>query len=101
MVVVWERSNRAKRSGASCLKLVEEAVDGRGAEVMTKHVKSVVRIVPRDSARVRLCGALKGTVKIIGDIVGSTGERWNADRQGRLTRAEIRLRSRRKPASKP
>lgn len=71
------------------------------AIIVTKREKPIEQVAPRGNEPVRLRGALKGTVKITGDIVGPTGERWNADCQGRLTRPDFRLRSRRKPASKP
>ena len=69
----------AGRFKASCLKLMDQVAQGRQAIVVTKRGKPVVRVVPIDD-RPRLRGALKGTVKITGDIVGPTGERWDADR---------------------
>ncbi|HSR06427.1 MAG TPA: hypothetical protein VLM42_04700 [Bryobacteraceae bacterium] len=38
------------------------------------------RFVAPPAKRKRIFGRMKGTVEIFGDIVASTGERWQADK---------------------
>jgi prevent-host-death family protein len=71
---------------AKCLALVEEV--GRTGEVLTilKHGRPVARVVPPTAAAEGYPqDALRGTVKILGDIVGPTGptELWEAEEPAR------------------
>ena len=45
--------------------------------VVTKHGKPVARVLPVESASVELIGALRGRVRVKGDIT-STGVVWDA-----------------------
>lgn len=54
---------------AKCLKLMDE-VNATGEElVITKRGKPVARLVPAREERPSLFGSMKGTVKILGDII--------------------------------
>jgi len=48
--------------------------------VITKRGKPVARLVPVSDEMPDIFGRMKGTGEILGDIVGPTGEIWNADR---------------------
>ncbi len=55
---------------AKCLKLMDE-VNRTGEElVITKHGKPVAKLVPTETERPSLFGCMKGSVTILGDIVG-------------------------------
>lgn len=64
---------------AHCLSLLERVRQSRRPIIVTKHGRPVAKVVPlRTQPRVIL-GFSKGTVKILGDIVAPTGERWDVD----------------------
>jgi prevent-host-death family protein len=58
-----------------CLSLLER-LDPEGL-VITKHGKPLAKVVPFDRGCASLIGALKGKVKVKGDIM-TTGIKWNA-----------------------
>jgi prevent-host-death family protein len=64
---------------AHCLELMD-IVNETGREfVVTKRGKPVAKLTPVGSGSKRpLRGLLKGQVEILGDIIGPTGEVWNA-----------------------
>jgi prevent-host-death family protein len=66
----------ASKFKEQCLSLLDR-VDDQGI-VITKHGKPVAKLVRFESSFSHLIGALKGKLKIKGDIF-STGERWNAE----------------------
>ncbi len=67
---------------AECLALMDHVRDSGEEIVITKRGKPVAKLVPADpEARPKsLFGFMKGTVKVHGDIIGPTGEVWDADR---------------------
>jgi prevent-host-death family protein len=58
-----------------CLAILDE-VDEEGI-VITKRGKPVAKLIPIRAESAELLGALKGRVRIKGDIL-STGVRWHA-----------------------
>ncbi|MGD0199259.1 MAG: type II toxin-antitoxin system prevent-host-death family antitoxin [Bryobacteraceae bacterium] len=66
---------------AKCLGLLDEVNERRMRIIVTKRGKPVAKVVPinRD-LDAGLFGKMKGTVKILGDIVEPTGEIWDAER---------------------
>jgi prevent-host-death family protein len=58
-----------------CLSLLDR-VDDQGI-VITKHGKPVAKLVRIESSSASMIGALKGKLKIKGDVF-STRQRWNA-----------------------
>ncbi|MGA2577410.1 MAG: type II toxin-antitoxin system Phd/YefM family antitoxin [Bryobacteraceae bacterium] len=65
---------------AKCLKLLDDVYRQRFQIVITKRGKPVARLVPVSDEMPDIFGRMKGTGEILGDIVGPTGEIWNADR---------------------
>lgn len=70
-----------KRVGATkfkqeCLAILDQL--GPEGLVITKHGRPVARLTPIGADSASLIGALKGRLRIKGDILG-TGERWDAE----------------------
>ncbi len=66
---------------ARCLKLMEQVKLTQEEIVITKHGKPVAKLVPitEDFKPSRTAsGFLRGTVRILGDIVAPTGAVWSA-----------------------
>ncbi len=70
----------ASQFKAQCLKLMDEVRDRRCEIVITKRGKPVAKLVPVEDKQRDIMGYMKGTVTILGDIVGPTGEIWDAER---------------------
>jgi prevent-host-death family protein len=64
---------------AKCLHLLDEVQQTRQEIVITKRGRPVARLLPVDEKAPTLFGRMKGTIMILGDIVGPTGEVWEAD----------------------
>ena len=66
---------------ARCLKLMDRVNETGEEIVITKRGKPVARLVrpERPKKPIRFIGCMKGTGKILGDIVSPIGEVWNAD----------------------
>lgn len=63
---------------AHCLELMDR-VEASGVTItITKHGKPVARRVPLAPKSASFFGSLP--VKVVGDIVGPTGETWHAER---------------------
>ena len=63
---------------AHCAQVIDDVARGRGPITVTKRGRPVARIVPVSAARPDLFGCLKGTVKILGDIVEPVDVTWEA-----------------------
>ncbi len=77
MVIVMQRI-AAGVFKARCLGLLDEVERERKEIVITKRGRPVARIVPVRPEPAVVFGRLKGTGRIVGDIL-STGEPWEAD----------------------
>ena len=64
---------------AKCLHLLDEVQQSRKEIVITKRGRAVARLLPVEENVPSLFGRMKGTGRILGDIVGPTGEKWEAD----------------------
>jgi len=64
---------------AKCLHLLDEVQQTRQEIVITKRGRAVARLVPVEKEIPTLFGRMKGSGKILGDIIGPTGEVWEAD----------------------
>ena len=65
---------------AKCLHLMDEVQKNHLEIVITKFGKPVAKLVPVEGVKPKpVFGCMKGTVRIHGDIVASTGEIWFAD----------------------
>ncbi|MCP5109214.1 MAG: type II toxin-antitoxin system prevent-host-death family antitoxin [bacterium] len=63
-----------------CLKLIDEVRQARKEIIITKRGKPVAKLVPIGDDEVpEIFGRMKGTVTILGDIVGPTGDEWEAN----------------------
>ncbi|MGA2133839.1 MAG: type II toxin-antitoxin system Phd/YefM family antitoxin [Bryobacteraceae bacterium] len=65
---------------AKCLKLIDEVQQQHREIIITKRGKPVARLLPLAPELPDIFGRMRGTGEILGDIVSSTGEVWNADR---------------------
>jgi prevent-host-death family protein len=54
---------------AKCLKLMDDVAATGEELVITKRGKPVARLVPAKEGRPKLFGSMKGSVKILGDII--------------------------------
>ena len=59
---------------------MDEVRDRRCEIVITKRGKPVAKLVPVEDKQRDIMGYMKGTVTILGDIVGPTREIWDAER---------------------
>jgi len=63
---------------AECLKVMDSVKKTRKRVIITKGNIPVAQLVPIDyEEKKEIFGCMKGTVKIKGDIVNPTGERWD------------------------
>lgn len=64
---------------AKCLRIMDEVQSSKTPIVVTKHGKPIVTIVPFEEKKDFPYGLMSRQIKICGDIVGPTGEIWNAE----------------------
>jgi prevent-host-death family protein len=76
--VTFSRTVPAGDFKARCLALMDDVRDRGGEYIITKRGEPVARLVPVRTERRLLRGSLKGTVKVLGDIVSPLGEPWEA-----------------------
>jgi prevent-host-death family protein len=70
---------------AKCLHLLDEVAQQRTPLVITKRGKPIAKLVPREDRPVQLFGRMKGTVKILGDVIGPMEDAlWTADEENVL-----------------
>jgi prevent-host-death family protein len=78
-----DRKINAAAFKAQCLALIDEVAETGQPITVTKRGKAKVQIVAVREKPKTLRGALKGTFKIVGDIVGPLGEEYDEDREWR------------------
>jgi prevent-host-death family protein len=81
---------------AECLKLMDQVEKTREPVVITKHGRPVAQLapVPVSADADSLFGYMKGTMRIVGDVMAPLGVEWSA-----LSGDEDRLyRGKRRPA---
>jgi prevent-host-death family protein len=64
---------------SKCLKLMDEIQRTQTPLVVTKHGKPVVTVFPFEEKRTFPFGYMRGQIKINGDIIGPTEDKWNAE----------------------
>lgn len=64
---------------AKCLGLMDLVNNQQQEIVITKHGQPIAKLVPFQAKVPDLCGFLKGSLKITGDIVHSPIIKWEAD----------------------
>ena len=66
---------------AKCLKLMDKVARDREEIVITKRGKPVAKLVPvKDTETPTGHGCMKGTIRIVGDIVSPIDVEWDAAR---------------------
>ena len=92
---------------ARCLELMDRVATTGNAIIITKRGKPVARLAPVASRRRSLVGALKGHVRIMGDIIAPVDASWEAARRdaqaprGRPPLAPVRAATTAEPVSGP
>ena len=74
--VSYSREISAGAFKARCLALMDEVRDQGGEYVITKRGAPVAKLVPVRMERRPLRGSMKGTVKVLGDIISPLDEPW-------------------------
>lgn len=64
---------------AKCLKIIDENQYKKETIILTKRGKPIAKVIPYEYEPVYARGWMAGTVEIVGDIVESTGEMWDAE----------------------
>jgi prevent-host-death family protein len=78
-----DRKINAAAFKAQCLALIDEVANTGEPITVTKRGKAKVQIVAVREKPKDPFGALKGSFKIVGDIVGPLGEEYDEDREWR------------------
>ena len=76
--VSFSREVSAGDFKARCLALMDDVRDRGGEYIITKRGTPVAKLVPVRTERRPLLGSMKGTVRVLGDIVSPLGEHWDA-----------------------
>lgn len=79
MTMATSRTITAAAFKAECLALMDEVSQTGKSILITKRGRPVARLVPAASPPSSLRGFWKGNIEVVGDIVGPTGERWEAE----------------------
>ena len=74
-----EKTMKASEFKAKCLQLMDEVAASGTSIVITKNGNPVSRLVPYRNRPASLFGALRGTVKVTGDIVAPVEVEWEAN----------------------
>ncbi len=74
------RTMKASEFKAKCLKLMDEVAASGGSIVITKNGEPVSRLVPYRRRPESLFGALRGSVRVTGDLVAPVEVEWEANR---------------------
>lgn len=71
----------AGRFKAQCLQLMDQVKDKHITLIITKHGVPVAKLVPiEEEGFIDLFGALKGGLKVKGDIISPIDEEWDAEK---------------------
>jgi len=70
---------KASEFKAKCLQLMNEVAESGDIIVITKNGQPVAQLAPVISRPATLAGSHRGKIDILGDIVGSLGEPWDAE----------------------
>ena len=72
------KTMNASRFKATCLEVLDQVAQSGHAVVVTKRGKPVARVVPMVNRPDRIVGAMKGEIKVHGDIISPIGVEWEA-----------------------
>ena len=73
-----KREIPASEFKTKCLQLLDEVLQTRQESVITKRGRPVARLAPMEEMP-EIFGRMKGTVRIVGDIIAPIDEKWDAD----------------------
>jgi prevent-host-death family protein len=94
MTMVKQRVMKASEFKAKCLQIMDEVAESGEPVVITKNGKPVSKLMPVDERPKTLFGALKGTGRILGDIISPIDVVWEAEgvtpRHARAGVADVR-----------
>lgn len=76
---------------AKCLRLLDEVAERHVPLIITKRGKPVAKLVPIDDNPVEIYGCMKGSFRIVGDIVSPLDEWGNADLENVLGDDDAKL----------
>ncbi len=71
---------QAGKFKAKCLKLMDKVHRTKRKIIITKRNKPIAQLVPIEESAESLFGKMKGTVRIVGDIMAPIDEVWDANR---------------------
>jgi prevent-host-death family protein len=66
---------------AKCLTYIDEVNHSHRELIITKHGIPKAKLVPVNSEPKELFGFMKGSAVLSGEIILSTGEKWEADNE--------------------
>jgi len=64
---------------AKCLRLMDVVQKTKASIIITKYGKPVAKLVPVEDEPSDFFGCMKGTVRIVGDIVSPIDVEWEAN----------------------
>ena len=73
-----KRSIAAGEFKAKCLAILDEVAQTRSEVVITKRGRPVARLLPAAEQTEPIFGRMKGTIRIVGDIISPIDEPWDA-----------------------
>jgi prevent-host-death family protein len=79
MTIVMSDKIPAGEFKAKCLQVIDEVQRLRMPIIITKRGKPVAKLVPLDEYHEGFVGSMKGTMEIVGDIIGPIDVKWEAD----------------------
>jgi prevent-host-death family protein len=80
--IMAEKSTQipASQFKANCLRLMDQVARQRTSIVITKRGKPIAKLVPISDEPIDIFGRMKGTIRIVGDIVGPIDDlEWTGD----------------------
>jgi prevent-host-death family protein len=80
MVIFMVKKIAAAQFKAQCLQLMDYVKEKHAELIITKHGNPIAKLIPIEEEPVNLYGALKGTVKIKGDIIAPIDEPWDIEK---------------------
>lgn len=80
MTIVMSHTIPAGEFKAKCLHLLDKVSHSRARYIITKRGKPVAELVPIELPKAGIFSEITATFEITGDIIGPTGEIWDAER---------------------
>ncbi len=69
---------QAGKFKAKCLKLMDKVHRTKRKIIITKRNKPIAQLMPIEEESTKLFGKMKGTIRIVGDIIEPIDEVWDA-----------------------